>query len=187
MRSLLILTSLIAILAAGCIPTSLYPIYTKSDVIFKPELVGEWGEEGSGEIFEFVKTDEDSYELLIRQQGEGLYIFEAHLVNVYGKLFLDIYPKEVEGRFDDYFMEHLIPVHSFLRVKQIGPELQAAYMNVDWIADFVKKHPSALDYDELGNRFLITSKTQKIREFLKEVADSSAAYEDFSHLKRLEP
>ncbi|MCI5125623.1 MAG: hypothetical protein D3925_14400 [Candidatus Electrothrix sp. AR5] len=81
----------VAIMLSGCI-VSLHPLYTKKDIIFEPDLVGQWTEgEGKGK-WEFQKIWNKRYKLVHTDKDGEEGRFLAVLLKVKGHMFLDLRP-----------------------------------------------------------------------------------------------
>jgi len=82
---------------AGCAPVdSMNPLYDGKTTVFDPALLGQW-QSGDGS-FSFTRQDDSGYELAIATRDDGgqvhTMVFEAHLVELQGRRFLDIGPTE---------------------------------------------------------------------------------------------
>jgi len=92
--------AIIAVLA-GCAPVdSLSPLYTETDVVFDPALLGQWHEKaGEKGGWSFTKADDGGYVLLISDtddNGQNINLmYEAHLVDLQGHRFLDLAPLQI--------------------------------------------------------------------------------------------
>ena len=157
----------IAVLS-GCVPC-LHAIYTDRDLISDPALFGVW--EGEHEMrWEFTKTDATTYRLvMVEKQEQG--IFEARLVKLEGVLFLDLFPVQPDWpkKTDSKFYQNLwVPVHTFCVVDSITPKLRIRWMKDEWLKDYLKTHPGALQCDmgsgrPTDNRLLVTARLKTSR------------------------
>lgn len=91
----LVLFVLLACLT-GCVPVdSLNPLYTDTNVIFDPALLGRWASSNPDDGFlRFDRGEENSYRMVFAQKnasGELVEsVFQAHLVSLGGEKYLDI-------------------------------------------------------------------------------------------------
>jgi hypothetical protein len=157
-----------ALMVAGCIPTlCLYPIYTEKDIRYDPALLGAWGEEDAEEKWVFSAGEDRSYRLVFTDGENRAATFSVHLVDVRGTKFLDLLPTEADVDLNELLVWHVVPVHSFMRVDEIGPHLKLVFMDVDWLTQHLEKHPCALKHRELeDDRILLTAGTRALRRFL---------------------
>jgi hypothetical protein len=92
----------------GCVPVdSLNPLYSDKNVLFDPALLGKWVSNDPDEGFlRFDRADEDAYQMVMASKsGTGLMqetVFIAHLVNLGGEKYLDVSPRQFEGKPQQY-------------------------------------------------------------------------------------
>jgi hypothetical protein len=190
MQKLRIITAFgILILAVGCI-RSLHPIYTEKDIVFEPSLIGQWAEEGDDEIWAFSKGDENAYKFVYTDDKGKQGVFTAHLARIEGHLFLDFFPEEPEFEENAFYQFHLLPVHTFLHVKQIEPRLQMSFPDPDWLKELLEEDPGAIRHevmedDDAGP--ILTASTQELQAFWLKHLTTEDAFGDYSDMKRLEP
>lgn len=156
-------------LAGGCVP-SLNPLYTEQDLVFDPALVGVWGDDnkmaGSKESWAFTKAGEKEYRAVYTDNDGNPGEFVAHLAKIEGRLFLDLYPEAPDLKENDFYKMHLIPVHTFLLVSQIGPTLKMAVMDPDWMKKYLEEHPDALPHQLRDKAVILTASTEELQAFV---------------------
>ncbi len=177
-----VLVGLLLVLG-GCVP-SLHPLYTEKDLIFDPALLGEWTlGKNNKESWTFTKAGEKQYQLVyIDDEGkEGK--FCVHLLKIEGRLFLDLFPMELDSKKTDedpkenaFYKLHLVPAHTFMLVKQIQPTLQMAFLNPSWAKDYLKAHPDAVRHEKVDHdEIVLTAPTKELQAFvLKHEKDADA-------------
>ena len=171
----------------GCIVTSIYPYYTEKDLVFDPVLLGNWVEVG--------KTNENPEYVRIEQAGEKGYratVFggdetnssDLHLFRLQQQWFIDTCPT---NRSLDY-----VPVHQVSKVMQLGPVMETANLNYDWLAKLVKKNPKAIRHmllpDNPGDdqpRIVLTADPKELQRFILKYLNDTNAWNEPSHYKRL--
>jgi len=209
MRTKTLLFYLIAALMAGCVPIfSLSPLYTEKDVVFKQELLGTWADPNSPEgAWEFSRDteSENAYRLMV-DSGDGLKgLFDAHLVKLSDKLFLDVYPNDkgfeqtmeaIEKSAKDpnssvwtlnFFF--VAPVHTFLKIDSIEPALKMRLTDDELMKKLLEQDPNAVKHvllDEDEDRFLLTASTKELQAFVLKYADGDKLFEKPIVLKRTE-
>ena len=169
----------------GCLP-SLHPLYTPEDLVFKPELLGCWGEDND-ETWTFAQDDKKSYTLTINNQGETG-TFSAHLLTLDKTLYLDLIATDL-GELDvcDFYKMSIYPVHIFMKVEQISPELTLTFMDPEWVEEYLKENPDELELTLAGDdneRRLITASTEQLQTFVKKHANNEDAWGDPGKLPR---
>ena len=80
------------IVLGGCVP-SLHELYTADTLLFDEKLVGCWGD--ADEMWCFTRSgQEKKYDLIITEKEQKRSFLQAHLTEVGGRRFLDLYPQE---------------------------------------------------------------------------------------------
>ena len=184
-KAIWILVFAIPLLLAGCIPFSLYPIYTVDTLLFEPALVGWWAKPDAQEVYVFSADGEKSYELTLLTMEEDTKHFEAHLADIGGTTFLDLYPEKKAFEDSDY-SGHSIPVHSFYVVEQFEPTLKILPIEMDWFGAYLKDHPDAIEYGIIGDKCVVTAPTEKVQAFLSRILEDGVVYyntEEFERIK----
>jgi len=200
----LILAFLFLALLAGCYTLSLHPLYTEKEVIFEQKLLGTWGDpKESDETWTFTQGSRNAYRLVIRNEGleaadsapgPGEYsliteidpvrdgIFEVHLLKLDGHMFIDIYPEEPEIG-NELFKAHVIPAHSFARVKISSDSFSLALFNAGWLEESIKHGRVKIDHTDRDNTVVLTAKTAELQDFILKHIDE--AFEEFQTVSRL--
>ena len=166
-----------ACLLTGCWQKSLNPFYTAADVTFDARLVGSWserkeskdGQEEKGQDWTFTDANRGGYKLEI-EDGDETHPYEAHLFTLGEHRFLDIAPVERSLS--------TIPAHHLFKVIEIGPSLQLAALNTNWLQKWLRKNPKALahvavaDPEHRDNRekdeLVLTANTKALQKFLQD-------------------
>lgn len=211
MRTKTLLFYLLAVFLGGCVPIfSINPLYTEKDVVFKEELVGVWADPNSPEgAWEFKRDDESKnvYKLIvdisakedIGDTSKGL--FDAHLVNLKGQLFLDVYParkglqqimegleekaKDPNSTVWPLNFAFLVPVHTFIKVDSIEPMLTMRLTDDDLMKKLLEQDPNAVKHAVLDeDRFVLTASTKELQAFVLKYADGDKLFEKPFALKR---
>ncbi len=184
-KTALILFYVAALMVGGCIP-SLHPLYTDETLIFDENLIGKWMpvEENEGDfgIWQFSKAGDNEYELKILQGKVGRFV--AHLLELDGKTYLDLYPGEEETleNLNDTYKIHLVPAHTFMRIYQTDPNLQLQWLGIE---DTLKDDPNLLKHEKINDDIVLTASTDELQEFVIEHANDLA--EEPAEFTRLEP
>lgn len=176
----------IAAILAGCIP-SLHPLYTDKDLVFDPALIGQWSEENSKESWLFEKAGDDAYKLTYTD-GEGKKgEFQAHLLKLGDLRFLDLYPEDAglkDAKRNDFFYFHFVPVHTFIRVRQVTPTLEMSMMETKWLDELLKSKPKSIAHETVGERVILTAATKELQSFVRQHAQTAEAWGQPAKFKR---
>lgn len=177
----------LTLLLVGCLPT-LHPIYNDKTLIFKEELIGKWMDDDG--LWQFKRAGEKEYELRIFDDEKELGRFSAHMVGIEGLMFLDLYPdSEPLEELDDFYKIHILPVHTFMKVDRIDPNLQLRMVDYEKIGKMLEDNPNLIKHEVVDDdRIVLTASTEELQNFIVEHVDT-LFYDsnDSSDLIRLEP
>lgn len=169
----------ILILFVGCI-RSIYPIYTEQDIVFEPKLIGQWSEGDSKELWSFSKDKANSYTLVFIDDKGKQGKFSVHLAKIKNKLFLDLFPvvPERDENENSFYRLHLIPVHTFIYVKQIEPTLQISFPNKRWFERYITQIPNAIRHEKIDSEIILTASTKDLQAFFLKHLETDGAFDD---------
>jgi len=179
---------LLVLLLAGCLP-SLHPLYNDETLIFREELIGKWMEE-DGSFWQFRKAGEKEYKLRLFEEHEELGQFSAHLIEIEGLIFLDIFPdSDALENMDDFYQIHFLPVHTFLKVDRIKPNLQLRMIDYEKMGNMLENDPNILKHEISDDRIVLTASTEELQHFVIKHVETifGDAPDDSSGATRLEP
>ena len=192
MKTKLFLAAALGFMILGCVP-SLHKLYTLDVEVFKEELLGTWVEDDNTWDFQIMQRpkSKDSkffYFLQITDKKDQTAKFDAHLVDLDDKLFLDLYPKDEPKDANSWYKFHILPVHTFLRVELKGGQLALQVMNPETINELVEDKPDVVKYEVIqGSRLVLTAPTLKLQQFLIDYADYDDFFAEPGQLKRFVP
>lgn len=185
MKTKRMLAGVIIVLLGGCVP-SLHELYTEDTVVFEEALLGKWVHDK--EIWQFDKATEDkAYNLVITQEEEQKSVLIGHLVKIDEKLFLDLYPGDMELGVGDWYKFHILPVHTFMKVDAIEPKLIMRAMNPETLEKMVKEKPELIKHEVVEDRVVLTASPKKLQAFLKAHADYEDFFDDAGEFSRYVP
>ena len=176
-----------AALLTGCVPQTLFPLYSDETLTFEPLLLGAWGEDDEDERWTFSGHNPHFYRLVHRDEDGRESAFEARLVELGGQLFLDLFPEDPEEEWNDLFSLHILPVHTFMHVVVTEDELQLTFMDLDWLKDYLEENPTALGHKMLDDdQVLVIAPTEELQAFVVEHLNTKGAFDDPGILKRVD-
>ena len=182
----------IGILLAGCIP-SLHQLYTNKDVVYDPKLVGAWKDPNSLDRWEFQKGSEpNSYTLVYTDDKKKTGSFDVHLVKLDKMLFLDVFPKDANQPYNDYYKLHLYPVHTFVKVEQIDPLLKLRFMDIEKFTKRLEKEPKLIKHElveppvEDSRKIILTASTKELQDFMLKHANDENVFAKPIIMKRID-
>ncbi len=193
-----ILFYLLAALLGGCVPVmSLHSLYTKENVVFEEKLLGTWVDDPNSPetIWEFTHIDEpkNAYKLIVSDDKGKKGSFVAHLVKLENSLFLDVFPDEFPCDTEDpnkidwlYNVFFLVPVHTFIKIDSIEPQLKMRLTDDDKMAELLKEDPNAVKHMSIEDKLILTASTEELQAFVLKYADDSRVFPDEIVLNRRE-
>jgi hypothetical protein len=175
------------LLLAGCLP-SLHPLYNDKTLIFKEELIGKWIGDDDG-IWQFKKAGDKEYELRIYDDQKEVGRFSAHLIEIRGLIFIDLFPDtEPLEDLDDFYKIHILPVHTFMKVDQINPNLQLRMIDYEKVENMLENEPNLIRHETVEDRIVLTASTEELQNFVVEHVETIFDdNNDSSGAIRLEP
>jgi len=184
-----VMAILLLCLLAACGPVlSIHPLYTDKDVVFDPALVGTWidPQDTSSAPIIFERGSNDSYRAITRldKNANVDQIFEAHLVKLNGRLFLDAVQTKnrMSGQEED--MGIAVPGHLFARVSIEGDSLRLDLLDQDWIKDKLETRKISIAHEELDGDIVLTASTPELQRFVLGHVNDKGAFEESEPLQR---
>jgi len=186
---------LLAALLGGCVPVmSLHPLFTKEDVAFDEKLVGTWVDD-SNNTWEFKSVNNPpnpiAYELTFREGEDKKGSFLTYLVELENELFLDICPNKLPCEQQDlekmawpYNVFFLLPLHTFIKVDTIEPQLRMQLTDDDEMKKLLVEEPNAVKHELDGDTIILTASTKELQAFVLKYADDSRVFGEKSVLTR---
>jgi hypothetical protein len=210
--SLIVVSSILS----GCFLKSVHPLVKPSDSISIPGLEGTWEEEDSrwtfirsaegNEQLKAIMEDIDlSYDgpgyLTLIESIEGTRIdsmlFRSTFVKLNGEIYMDLYPLSLVSSPAQYknqglfaattFIDfHLVPVHTFSKIKKSDNELDILLFKDSWINDLIEKDRVRVKHEKTEDGVLLTASTDELQKFVKKYGGMEEAYDSPASLKKIE-
>jgi len=187
MKRWIISFGILAACLAGCVP-SLHELYTKDTLVYDPALVGTWQEEKA--LWHFTgDPNTKAYQLVITEQDEKRgpleSKLEAHLVELDGKRYLDLFPqKDVELNVGDWFRTNLLRAHTFLKTEIKNGKLLLSVMDLDTVEKMIEKNPGLVKHEKTEDRVVLTASPKELQEFIKKNTAAEKFFGEPAELKR---
>jgi hypothetical protein len=162
------------LVVTGCIP-SLNPIYQSENIVFDPSVIGIWKQPGSKETWQFSKRDDKSYNLVYTNEEGEQGRFIAHLADIQGIRFLDLFPDVGQQDATSFYKLHLVPIHTIYLVRRTQPNLELAATEYSWLDDYLTEQPSAIEHSSFNGRRFITAPTRQVQTFVISHLDAFTA------------
>ncbi|MGA2173065.1 MAG: hypothetical protein ABSG82_08690 [Sedimentisphaerales bacterium] len=189
---------LLAGILAGCVPVlSLHPLFDNQNLTFNEKLLGTFTEPNNV-TWEFARSDEpNAYQLTYSAVSEkdqkvlkGL--FTVHLVKLDGRLFMDIYPKELPWADDEglartkwpYNTFFMLSAHVFAKVEIAEPQVKLWLTDVVEMKELLKENPDAVKHEVVEDNPVLTASTQQLQSFVLKYANDKRLFANESILTR---
>lgn len=167
MRSVLLFAILLAPLLGGCVRT-LQPVLKEDQVApTDPSLLGKWvSKEGTESVEVSVAEKERTYQAVYTEAGGKKATLLVRLGKVGELTLAELYPQDSAPEMSDIAKAHLLPVYSFMIIRETKPELVCSVMGQDWLKKYLDQHPNELQAVRRDDDILVTSSTTDIQAFL---------------------
>lgn len=206
---------------------SLHPLYTEETIVYEPLLAGEWLEATdtsatSTWIFRPKKSSigiqisendrtavnlksdtgmEGHYELA-HFSGSSNYIYDAVLLKLGEKYFLDVFPESSIQGLENYLekspesaglgflkskdeqdnypeLANYVPSHNFYKVEFCENQEVCIYpFNGDRMQELVERRKIRIKHEQVHDNFIITASTQDLQRFIAKYAEDMANFEE---------
>lgn len=212
MKAKQILFYSLAALLGGCVPVlSLQPLFTRQTLVFDEQLLGTWVDDANEPdlSWQFAPLEpaeaerlpneleglaEKVYRLKLRDNEDRQGAFLAVLVNLDGKLFLDVlvdrFPsgqEDIEEMALFYNAFFFVRAHTFIRVDAIGGQLKLRLTNDDAFQKLIEAEPNAISSVSVDERIVLTAATPALQAFVTKYADDERVFADEVTLERRRP
>lgn len=209
--SLILVFTVLIFFLSGCL-TTLHPIFTEKDLVYKAELTGSWktsqgdNKDGSAEIHSLAteknvalpgkisSIKNKGYLITYRDEDNkitGSYI--AFLARIGKYLYFDYYPADlpITGKMDEFYLAHFVKMHTPYRLelqKEGGftlSQLESGYMN-----ELIEQKKIRIRHEKKDDEgIVITAPTSELQQYILKYGDDPEAYsgEKISFTKTINP
>ncbi|HKI46270.1 MAG TPA: hypothetical protein VKA08_13145 [Balneolales bacterium] len=175
---------LVAVIVTGCI-TSVHPLFTDKELIFRPELIGTW--QNDNETMVFRGIDSTHYSVLYVEKTDT-----TELIGRLGKLgdhyYLDMTIDPHDQKVNDLLGTYIFPVHIFFKVSFENGQLNmnAFAFSSDWLEKLIQERRIRIKHEVENDQVLLTASTEELQKFVIKYADEPKAFDsDPSSYKRI--
>lgn len=162
------------VIMSGCLVPFLNPLYTEDTMVLNSVMLGEWQDDDDG-AWVFKQTiGSKKYIIEYSQDGGKQAEFEAALVQIAGKRFLNttVVDLPLEG---DLTKVHLLPVFHIFRVEWNDGLLLRPF-DAAWMTRMLEEE-NALSYVEIDDDFkIVTASTAELAAFVEAHLDTPNIY-----------
>lgn len=188
---------------SGCLST-LYPLFTEKDIVFEPALIGKWAQTGDKESLVFQKAAAKDLDDLpsLQKLADKAYIISminaakevenkycAFLTTVGGNMYLDFFPIQTprQQQYDNFYVQHYIPMHSFYRVRMLNDRsFELGMLKGDFLQELINTKRIRIQHEEIADgAFVITAPTSELRQYVLKYGNDPEAYESADTYKKI--
>lgn len=166
MRNLKVLILMLTLVFSPSCVQSVHQLYTDQDLVSDDSLVGTWEDADSEETWTFVKIGKLEYKLIQVDEDGRSGEFSARLVNLEGKMFIDMVPIRPSSDNTDLFQGQLMRTHTFAWVARRGEGLEVSVMEMDWLRETVAREPAAIKHEKIRGDIVLTAQPKELQKFL---------------------
>ena len=189
MRLRALATSLLAMFfIAGC-ASSVSPLYTRTDAVADPAVIGTWISTGQDnqDTVRVEKLKGESYQVTVHDpKSDDDTVYEAHLVNLGKASFADLLLTAYRHAGQDVDIPTgAVPLHQIVKYELAGDDLAVSSIDGDALDNASKQvgFPLQLrDTEKSGGSTVILSTTPELRRYFS--AHPADIFGELEHLKR---
>jgi hypothetical protein len=142
----------------------------------EPTLVGTWIDKETGETWTFSNCEKLKYSLVHVDTDGRKGQYDARLVKIEDKLFLDIVPSKSGFSQNDPLKDRFIATHTFVRVISSESTVQISYLEPRWLKDHLTENPGAIRHEKIGGEIVLTSQPKETQKFLVSHLNTRGAF-----------
>ena len=162
------------LLFVACVP-SLHPLYTDEDLTMDSTLIGTWIDKKNNESWTFSNSEKLKYTLVHVDSDGSKSKYDARLVKVGDKLFLDIVPVKSDTPEN---------THTFVHVVSENSTVQISFMEPRWLKDFLTENPNAIRHKKTNGEIVLTSSPKETQKFVLDHLHTREAFSSPEELVR---
>jgi len=178
------LFAIICLMLSGCFIKSLYPFYTKKDIVFDTKIIGTWLDNDSSmwKIKQQIKwpiAPDSSYQVEIIEKDGSIASFNAHLFQLSNQLYLDFYPN---GKIvsNDLVEENIVLTHSLAKIEYTANSIKIQWFNEVWLEHLLEQNKIRIKHEKLSendmNSYLLTASTEELQKFIIKFGNDPQAF-----------
>jgi hypothetical protein len=182
----IILMIVTGLLMSSCFIKSLYPFYTKDDIVFDPQIIGTWLDNDSDTWIikqqnKFPVEPDNSYQVEITENGRGTGSYNVHLFRLNHQLYLDFYPSGQIGS-NSFIDENLVLTHSLAKITYNHDAIKIQWFNEIWLGKLLDENKIRIRHEKLESgdpdftSYLLTASTEDLQKFIIKYGNDTLAF-----------
>jgi len=105
--------------------------------------------------------------------------FRVHIIKLGGHYFLDFYLEEFLDNDElDLASFHIVPVHTFAKLKVTSNQLQINWFDQDWLGKLIENNKIRIHHENNGDYILLTALPRELQKFVTKYVNSEEAFKD---------
>ncbi|MEO9871704.1 hypothetical protein [Ekhidna sp.] len=129
--------------------------------------------------------EEESYRLTIVEEEGKKEAYIAHLVDIGGDLFMDLYPiKEFDSK---NVSDNFFPVHTFYKVAITETDFTMTHFDLDKLNKLFESNLIRLRHENVEGTVLITAQPKELQKFIDTYSDDESVFDTSETYKRVTP
>lgn len=179
----LFIIAIAALAVTGCI-TSVHPLFTDQELIYKPELEGAWNNSDETLIFSgksktFLGHDKTFYSIQYVENSDTTQLI-GRLGKLGGQYFLDMTIDDNDPKVKDLIGLYVFPVHIFFKISFANDKISmnSFALSSDWLDKLIRERRIRIDHEIEQNQILLTASTEELQKFVIKYENEPKAFED---------
>jgi hypothetical protein len=165
---------------------SFYPVFSERDALLLPEAEGSWVTNDFWYDTLSVRKAGDNFYAVRLSTRDGMSHYEGVFTRVGDHMLLDLRPVLDGSIGGPDYLQHLLQVHSCIRVKLDKDTLRLGLLKYRWFYENVIAGDAAVGYLLSGSRLILTLPTNEFRTFLADHVDEPGFLEDDLSFRRVQ-
>ncbi|MHC4123105.1 MAG: hypothetical protein ACYSSI_05970 [Planctomycetota bacterium] len=159
------------------------PLCNEKDIIFEKKLLGCWVYENTTLEIKQTTKPPKSYNITFVNEEKLKWLFNAFLLKLDDKLFIDISIKELPYTIDNqnnfgglYNAFPDTPIHTFVKIESIIPQLVIRLTDRDTFENLLKNNSDTIKCELTNDYLLLTTPAEQLHKFIVKYADDERVF-----------
>lgn len=162
---------------------SLHPLFTEQTAMLMSGIENEWVSRNDNLSLTIQRQGDNFYRLTYDSAANGTQ-YEAGVVSLGVRTFLDLVPKIPESLGDNDYKSQLMAAHSLYEVSIVNDTLRLAALGYRYFYNQLAKNNSLLPHTSIAGGLLLLASTNEIRQFILEHIQDPDFFDDALFLTR---
>jgi hypothetical protein len=177
----ILLIAAMGLLMSGCFIKSLYPFYTKKEIVSDARILGTWLDDQSNKwvIYQQMRgliPADSSYQIEIKDKDGNSGSFNTHLFRLNNQFYLDFYPSDGQISSNDFIKGSILFTHTLAKIEFSSNGIKIQWFNENWLAKLLEQNKIRIRHEELKDGLLLTASTEDLQKFIVKYGNDSQAF-----------